>query len=130
MRELLEFAKKMLGAYGEFHPFAGCLQSPTKMVHVGVELSEGGGHAWNRIEALYASLQKESAHALAFGVVSNVRLPDDVGSRDAVKIFLEHKGGYCADVFFCYDLTRENGLKFTETFAQEGRSVFFASNRS
>lgn len=126
MGELLAFAEKMLNEHGEFHPFGGYLTAPTTMVHVGVE-SKGDPHnAQKKIDALVESFKEMSSRAIAFGIVSDVSLSSEDGlKRDAVKIFLEHRDGYCAEVFFPYETSPAGGVEVVETIAQQGVPVFF-----
>lgn len=124
--DMLQFARKMLVEHGEFHPFGVCLASTGDMVHTGVQM-DGGGDA-DRMKLLQLALQERKDCAIAYGVASNVWLPqsDDVGF-DAVQVFLEHRDGYCADVFCPYDLSRDDPLIVAEIFAQRGDPVFFSS---
>ncbi len=124
--DMLQFARKMLVENGEFHPFGICLDSTGDMVHTGVQM-DGGGAA-DRLRLLQLALLKRKDGAIAYGLASNVRLPqsDDVGS-DAVQVFLEHRDGYCADVFCPYDLSTSDPLIVEEIFAQRGDPVFFSS---
>lgn len=125
--DLLEFAGKMLVEHGEFHPFGGYLASSNDIVHMGVQM-EGGGEI-DRMRLLHSTLQQRRGCAIAFGVVSNVWLPQsaEVGF-DAVKVFLEHRDGYCTDVFCPYDLSRSDPLIVSGISAQRGDSVFFGGS--
>jgi hypothetical protein len=126
MRELLSFAKKMLSEHGEFHPFAGYLKSPAIIVHVGVNPGEGGKTALQRVNLLISSLKKISDDAIAIGIVTDVRLPNENGSHgDAIRIFLEHKDGYCADVFFRYEVAVNKDINISLPIAQHGTPVFY-----
>lgn len=126
MNELLSFAEKMLGEHGEFHPFGGYLKVSGAVVQVGVQLE---GTAQQKVAMLVESFKKIAAksEAVAFGIATNVKLPHDDGSKsDAIKFFLEHQDGYCAEVFFCYELGCENSIEITDTIAQQGQLLFFA----
>lgn len=128
MNELLDFSEKMLDEHGEFHPFGGYMKTPTDVVHVGVELESNTQDAKSRIEAIVNSFREMSNEAIAFGIASNVALPKSDDTKcDAVRIFLEHRDGYCADVFFCYVLTSTGGIEITQTIAQQGEPIFFSS---
>ncbi|MBD8636676.1 hypothetical protein [Stenotrophomonas sp. CFBP 13725] len=125
--DLLEFARKMLVEHGEFHPFGGYLTSSGNVVHMGVQMDGGG--AVDRMSLLYSALQERADCAIACGVASNIWLPQSDGvGFDAVKVFFEHKDGYCTDVFCPYDLSRHDPLLVPEMFAQRGDSVFFAQS--
>lgn len=124
LEDLLQFARKMLVEHGEFHPFGSYLASNGDVVNMGVQMDGGGGA--DRMRLLQLALQERKGCAIAYGIASNVWLPqsDDVG-LDAVKVFLEHRDGYCADVFCPYDLSKGDPLIVAEIFAQRGDSVFF-----
>ncbi|HJR75237.1 MAG TPA: hypothetical protein VJ806_16555 [Luteimonas sp.] len=126
--DLLEFAKKMLAEHGEFHPFGGYLKSSAQMVNVGVKPSSSNESAQNKVGVLIGEFKRLTNEAIAFGIVTDVKLPRDDGSKgDAVQIFLEHKSGYCADVFFRYELTANRHVEITDTIAQRGDPLFFAA---
>lgn len=123
--ELLQFASRMLVEHGEFHPFGCYLASNGDMVSMGVEMDRGG--AEDRITLLHLALLERTESAIACGVASNVWMPQDgdVGF-DAVKVFLEHQDGYCAEVFCPYDLSQGEPLLVAEMFAQCGQALFFS----
>lgn len=62
----------------------------------------------------------------AFGIATDVTLPFEDGTKgDAINIFLEHRDGYCAEVFFRYEL--DSALRITDTIAQQGEPFLFSS---
>lgn len=127
MRELLSFAQKMLNEHGEFHPFGGYLDASGAMVHVGVQSSHGRLDSRQKVALLVNSFEKLAAagKAIAIGIASDVKLSREDGSNgDAIKFFLEHRDGYCAEVFFRYD-TGTDGVEITDTTAQQGRPLIF-----
>lgn len=129
MSELFPFAEKMLRTYGEFNPFGGYIDATGRIVHAGlddIQTEESGSDKLSRLVAGLSRIQAEKG-ARACGFVVNVALPNHNGleKQDAIRFFLEHKDGYCADVFFCYRLSEENDFSVTKNFAQQGASVFF-----
>jgi hypothetical protein len=120
MSELVEFAEKMLRSSGEFHPFGGYLDEAEKVVHVGLSPEVNWTSDRHRAEALSESLRAlvQNKQPLVIGVVTNVSLAREGGSSDAIRVFLEHRSGYCADVFFHYRLTE--GVTMTDVTAQQG----------
>lgn len=128
MNELLGFAKKMLVEYDGFHPFGGYLNSGGEVVHVGVQTATKFGDASGKANALAKGFKElaDQSGSIGFGIATDVKLPCDDGSkRDAIKFFLEHRDGYCAEVFFRYELTAED-LVITDVSAQQGTPQFFA----
>lgn len=129
MNELLNFAEQRLNKHGEFHPFGGYLEPSGAMVHVGAQSSTESNGAQQEIDVLIESFKKLAVQrkAIAFGVVADVKLPKEDGSKgDAIKFFLEHQNGYCAEVFFSYEITGGD-TKITDTIAQQGEPLFFTS---
>lgn len=120
MSELVEFAEKMLRSDGEFHPFGGYLNESGKVVHVGLSPEVNWTSDRHRAEALLESLRTlaQQNTPLVLGVVSNVSLASEGGSSDAIRVFLEHRSGYCADVFFHYCLAE--GVAISNITAQQG----------
>lgn len=122
LAELLLFAEKMLSEYGEFHPFGGYLKNSGDVVHVGAEDVSAEGTV-KKLRQEFKRLAKENA-GKAFGIVTNVMLPLDSGAKtDAIEFDLEHRDGYCAEVFYRYSL--EGGFKIIEITAQRGEVCFF-----
>lgn len=129
LNELYPFAERMLNKYQEFHPFGGYVNSSGKIVHVSNEDSnddESGSEELQRlISGLKIIVAKEGARVCGFAV--NVVLPegkDGNGDIDAVRIFLEHRDGYCADVFYCYSFI-SNKIFINKNYAQRGNPIFF-----
>lgn len=129
LNELYPFAEKMLRTYGEFNPFGGYIDATARMVHAGleeIETEESGTEKWNRlVDGLRRIIVEKGARACGF--VVNVTLPRDNGvdKEDAIRVFLEHKDGYCADVFYCYSLSESYDVSITRSYAQQGVPVFF-----
>jgi hypothetical protein len=126
MSELLSFARKMLSEHGELNPFGGYLKAPSTLVQVGVGPSNDRKTAQQRLYALISGFKKITDTAIAFGIVTDVRLPQENGSnRDAIKIFLEYKSGYCAVFFFRYEMSTDGGVQIWPPTAQQGDLLFF-----
>lgn len=129
LNELYPFAEKMLRTYGEFNPFGGYIDATARMVHASLEdidAEESGIDKLNRlVDGLRRIIVEKEARACGF--VVNVTLPSDNGvdKEDAIRVFLEHKDGYCADVFYCYLLSEANDVSITKNYAQQGTPVFF-----
>lgn len=129
MNELFDFAEKMLRQYGEFHPFGGYQDNSKHIVQVGVDVKDSHdiseGDRLNLLINKFKLISQKKA-GVAFGLVTNVELPrEDGGKKDAIKFFLEHEQGYCAEVFFEYNLTPQRTVEIVETSAQAGIPMFF-----
>lgn len=130
MSELFGFAEKMLIQYGEFHPFGGYLDVTGRMKHVGLDYE----HTKKKSGKEELTLLKNGLRSIAkrrggrvFGYAVDVVLPSAEGEKkDAIQFFLEHKNGYCAEVFFVYTVNPDRGVEVNETFAQAGTRFFFA----
>lgn len=130
LSELFGFAEKMLTQYGEFHPFGGYLDMTGRLVHVGLDDEDAQKKAAKEeltlLKDALRSIAKRSG-GRAFGYAVDVVVPSAGGEKkDAIQFFLEHKKGYCAEVFFVYTLDPVRGVEVKETFAQEGTRLFFA----
>jgi hypothetical protein len=128
LNELYPFAEKMLRAHGEFNPFGGYIDATGRVVHASIKGEEGeSGRAKLNIlaDGLKRIIAEKGGRACGFAV--NVTLPCDNGvdTEDAIRIFLEHKDGYCADVFYCYQLSETNDLSIIKNYAQQGTPEFF-----
>jgi hypothetical protein len=128
MNELLAFAEKMLGKYGEFHPFGGYTNVSGRITHVGVDPSSLSRNATAEdrenvlTDSLISIVRREEPCAVA--MVTNVSLKANEGSVDAIRVFLEHELGYCADVFLVYELD-SGAVRIVNTTAQQGEPRFF-----
>lgn len=127
MRDLFGFAKKMLEEYGEFLPFGGYVNVVGRLIHVGLDDSSErrAAEGLKRLKEGLRSIARRDGGRV-FGYAVNVSLPSAVAaSKSAIQFFLEHKDGYCAEVFFVYS-SSERGITVDETFAQPGECFFFA----
>jgi hypothetical protein len=128
MNALVEFAEKMLNTHGEFHPFGGYVSEKDEVVHVGLSPEGHWTSDQHRADALVESLRSlaKEKPPLAFGIVTNVSLAGDAERSDAIRVSLEHRSGYCADVFFHYTLAHDRGANITHVTAQQGIPHLFS----
>lgn len=130
MNELLSFAEKMLSEHGGFHPFGGYVDALGRVVHVGVQPKGMAMSPNEKVDAMVSSFKElaRDNQAEAFAIVTDVVLPADGGTnnRDAIKFFLEHEDGYCAEVFFPY-MIKDGKAEVIDTVAQQGDRAFFTS---
>jgi len=124
----LPFAEKLLHEYGSFHPFANALGSDGAIAAVGVDLHEEHPDAQHAIDALATALRvgiaKGRYKAGAIFVDVRAQPPGRKEMVDAVRIGVEHVGGFCSDVFVPYTLDGAGGVKFGETWASEHKGQF------
>lgn len=127
MNDLVKFAEKMLKTHHEFHPFGGYLSENEEIVQVGLSPEIHWTDDQHRADALAESFRSlaQEKRPLAFGIVTNVSLSGDAVGSDAIRVFLEHRSGYCADVFFHYTLAMERGACITKITAQQGMPHLF-----
>lgn len=134
LNALYPFAEEMLRTCGEFNPFGGYVDADGAVVHASIdelESKESGADRCKRlVDGLRESVVPNGARACGFAV--NVWLPDGMNAdkQEAIRIFLEHKDGYCADVFYCYALDEKNEIAITKNYAQQGVPVFFKQRGS
>lgn len=127
MNDLVDFAEKMLSSHGEFHPFGGYLSKGEEVVHVGVSSDMSWSNDQERADALVSSFRSmaQQKSPIALGIVTNVSFASDGGSSDAIRVFLEHVSGYCADVFFHYVRSGDGIVSITDVTAQQGTPHLF-----
>jgi hypothetical protein len=100
----LPFAEKMLAEHGEFIPF-GAVMLPEGLIQT-VGTDTGGGDA--PVEQLYEKLSvglRQGAEdglyqVIATFVLVQLRNPEDGKPISAVRVALEHRSGYCVDVYY------------------------------
>lgn len=128
MNDLVDFAEKMLNSHGEFHPFGGYLDAQEEVVHVGLSPDSHWASDQLRADALAESfrLLVGENRPIAFGIVTNVSFNDDAGASDAIRVFLEHVSGYCADIFFHYTLAEGREVSINKVTAQQGLPHLFS----
>jgi hypothetical protein len=135
MNELLEVAERLLLEHGEFHPFAGYLLTDGTVTQVGLDMHEELRRSdKERVRQLERALRSvaNTMSPTAIGLVTNVSVPSADGViYDAIEIDLEHRAGYCAEVFFGYELhvAPDRALSFTATTAQAGPAGRFFGSR-
>jgi hypothetical protein len=133
MNEGMKFASLMLSQHGEFLPFGNALKPDGRIVAVGA--SDGTEHPKSQtlIDLLVDGFKKAVSRGeyTAIGIFFDVRIsrPADGKKVDAVQVGLEHKDGYCADVFFPYTVTHGQ-VSLGEIFAQSRDAVVFAGSRN
>jgi len=127
MNDLVDFAEKMLKSHGEFHPFGGYLSEEKEIVHVGLSADVQWSSDQHRANALAESLRSltQKNQPIVLGIVTNVSLAGDADNGDAIRVFLEHKSGYCANVFFHYALRAGHDISILDSTAQQGVPQFF-----
>jgi hypothetical protein len=130
MNEGIKFAGQMLSEHGEFFPFGRALRPNGKIVDVGA--SDGTEHPRSqKLIDLLVNGFKEAARQgeyIAIAIFFDVKVarPSDGRKVDAVQVGLEHKTGYCADVFFPYTLAQRD-VAFGNIFAQKRDALVFTS---
>jgi len=131
MNEGIKFARQMLSLHGEFHPYANALRASGEIVSVGASDGTEFPRAQALLDILVSSCQEAAVRGdySAVGIFSLVTIarPSDKQRVNAVQVGLEHKAGYCADLFFPYTL-KPGGVDFGQIFAQVRDPVVFAPN--
>jgi hypothetical protein len=133
MNEMLPFAKKMLKEHGEFYPFGGFLRSDGSIVHVGAaDPSTDHPRSVDLLDTLKRDFRRrasrEGIKATALLADTLVTPPNRDAKTDAIKVLLEHKDSYCAEVFFPYRRDGRGGLEVDAPFAQEGEPSVFVTD--
>jgi hypothetical protein len=132
MNAMLPLAEKMLGRYGEFHPYGGYMKLDGTIVDVGAEDPDTDHPKSKDLIYVLRSSFREMANtnqckavAVVFDVAVN--LPNSNRKSDAIQICVDHADGYSAEVFFPYQIVN-NEVVYGETFAQEGSHDIFGQS--
>ena len=129
---VLPFAEQMLTLYGEFYPYGGYTTPDGTIVDVGAKKD---GEDYPRSNELLSALRnsfrslarekKCRAVAIVFNV--SITIPGSDRKSDAIQIFIDHRDGYSADIFYPYQLT-DGKVCYGTTFAQAGNHEIFLLN--
>jgi hypothetical protein len=129
MNNLLPTAQNMLGTYREFYPYGGYIELDGQIRHVGVkdETTE-----YPQSEDMIAALEKlflEMARAnecKVTAIVCDVRVnvPSTDRKGDAIQVRLDHVDGYSMEVFFPYEIVKDE-VRYGETFVYKGKGAIF-----
>ena len=129
MNEGIAFVKKMLREHGGCHPFGVVRKSDGQVQHVGASNGLDYPAAKDLIAILRKSYRQEAevSHYEATGLFYDVRIapPGTEHKTDAVQVELEHRSGYCANVFFPYSRDAKGHLVFGEIFATKRDGTVF-----
>ena len=104
---VLPFAEQMLRQYGEFYPYGGYTTPKGEIVEVGAEKK---GEDYPRSKELLITLRESlrsiarakkcRAAAIVFNVA--ITIPGSNQKTDAIQVFVDHRDGYSADIFYPY----------------------------
>jgi hypothetical protein len=134
IQELLNFllpcAEQMLNQHGEFYPYAAALDSDGELNAVRTEVDDDDSPDVGEVLlALHQGLREQAAEGeiRASGIAADVTLtdPDSGETTDAVQVELDHADADAVDIFVPYE-TEDEGIKFGELVAAEGREPVFA----
>jgi hypothetical protein len=125
----LPFAEKMLAERGEFAPFGAVMLKTGLIQNLNIDTSQD----WTSEEvmgALVTGLRRGTAsgeyRAVGTFALVEMRKPEGEGTISAVHVGLEHREGYCVDVYYPVVL-RGEGLVLDEPVAGRRTGRFFQS---
>ena len=78
-----------------------------------------------------AFLEKASGHECkATAIVCDVRVkvPGTDRKSDAIQVRLDHVSGYSKEVFFPYEIVKDE-VRYGETFAYDGKGIIFRGRK-
>ena len=127
---LLPYAEQMLNEHGEFYPYAAALDTEGELNAVDAEVDDDASPDVGEVLlALHEGLRERAAEGAirATGIAADVTLtdPDSGETTDAVQVELDHADADAVDIFVPYE-TEDEGIKFGELVAAEGREPVFA----
>jgi len=130
MNEGIPLAEKMLREQGEFFPFGMVQKADGSVQQIGA--SDGREHPPPKdvAELLGRAFRRgaESGDYAATAIFMDVRTTPPGGSAkvDAVQVGLEHRSGYCVDVFFPYQRSADGTVKWGDLFASKREGSAFS----
>ena len=133
LNAVLPFAKKMLAAHREFHPFGASMKPDGTIALAGA--TDGHEHPPSQalIDLLRDGFIGEAKRGLiiASATAYDVRVipPGGTEKSDAIAVELDHRDNYSVIVLLPYKISGNN-VQFGETFAQKGRSQIFVGHGS
>ena len=126
---LLPYAERMLNEHGEFYPYAAALGADGELNAVATDVDDDSPDVGEVLLALHVGLRERAAEGAirASGIAADVTLtdPDSGETTDAVQVELDHADADAVDIFVPYE-TEDEGIKFGELVAAEGREPVFA----
>ena len=126
---LLPYAERMLNEHGEFYPYAATLGADGELNAVATDVDDDSPDVGEVLLALHVGLRERAAEGAirASGIAADVTLtdPDSGETTDAVQVELDHADADAVDIFVPYE-TEDEGIKFGELVAAEGREPVFA----
>jgi hypothetical protein len=129
LKYLLPFAREKLNRDGEFYPYAAIVAADGELKLVAAAAGEEPD-AGDLLLALHQELREQAAEGSirASGIAADVTLtdPDSGETTDAVQVELDHAEAEPVDVYVPYE-SAENGIKFGDLVAAEGREPVFGS---
>ena len=133
MNNLLPVAQSMLSKYREFYPYGGYVELDGQIRHVGVKDPTTD---YPQSEEMIATLEKlflekASAHECKVtAIVCDVRVkvPGTDRKSDAIQVRLDHVKGYSKEVFFPYEIVKDD-VRYGETFAYAGKGAIFRCHK-
>jgi hypothetical protein len=112
----VETGGQMIAAHGEFYPFALAVTVDDRIVAPSVDPGSDHPPAEQVLRLLVTALTRNSADLRAVAVCADVKVPGDVGARDALRVELEARDGDCLTLVVPYT----EGPVFGEPFGQTG----------
>jgi hypothetical protein len=131
VQDVLPFAKQMLREHGEFFPFGGYTKPNGEIVHVGARDKLTDRPESSDLIGYLRPAFRRKAHAeeiVAGAVVCDVLVVPPGGSEksDAIRVSVEHRGGYDAELFYPYSRSDDGELTFGAAFARRSGSWLFS----
>jgi len=129
MNNLLPVAQSMLSECREFYPYGGYVELDGQIRHVGVK---DPTTEYPQSEDMIIALEKlflEKAYAHECKVTAiicdvRVKVPGTDRKSDAIQVRLDHVNGYSREVFFPYEIVKDE-VRYGETFAYDGKGTIF-----
>lgn len=129
MNEGMSFAERMLRDRGEFFPFGLVRKSDGSIQYVNAANGREAPPSKDLIHLVdqgFRSGAESGEYAATAIFIDVLTTPPGTSSKtDAVQVGLEHRSGYCVDVFIPYQRSPDGTVHFGEIFASQRESSVF-----
>lgn len=115
---LISFAQPMLDQHGEFHPFAGVMDTHGKARVVTGDTTES-----ELVNTLKKNAKQGEYRSVA--LCKNVSITTTSGMTDAIQIVLEHKNGQNLQAFLPYKIAKDKTITYGELFFESSEAIFY-----
>jgi hypothetical protein len=129
LNDLIPFAQRMLGEYGEFLPFGAWMALDGSITSVGADSGNEHPKSQEIISLLVDGFRQQvvNGQIKAVGICFDVRVvpPGQSEKTDAIQVNLEHMSGIAVEIFLPYEVGKSGEVVYGDLFACQGTQQIF-----